>query len=547
MRPRTHLSGLLLGTLVVAVLPAAAASAADDGTPSVFRFDGGGDDRAAAMTVDEAGNAYIGGSVDTDGEVTFAVVKLSPSGTAQWTAVYDGSLDGVGGSALDVAVDAAGNVYAAGFINDTNLYPNRDYLVVAFGSDGEQRWAQRFNGPGDGFDRATEIAVDSAGAVYVSGTSYTPSPDFTFDWSTHKYSAAGDLLWEQRHRGNGTQADRVADLMLAPDGNVVVTGVTSADGDDPSDIGTVVYDPDGNVVWERQWSDTDGSDDQPRDMDIDADGRITITGTIGMFPPSPIALRYDSSGTLLQTIPFGGSSVDVGDAGDFVLAGFFPEEPNGRAVAKYDVSGTRTWATPVGLGSDEAFHIMARADSTGAVTAAGTVSNVRTHEDDYLVIRFSPDGQELWRYRFNGPVDGDDRVADLAIYGTDAALVTGTSWNDYTSNGGTRNDIVTLRFDAGDVPALIAPTDLSATGISRSQIQLSWSDNGGTEDGFQIERCQGNRCTDFTQIATVGVNVTSYTDDGLERNTKYSYRVRAFNAGGVSDYSNIATGKTRQR
>jgi len=50
----------------------------------------------------------------------------------------------------------------------------------------------------------------------------------------------------------------------------------------------------------------------------------------------------------------------------------------------------------------------------------------------------------------------------------------------------------------------------------------------------------------WTNEDSVGHDVTSYTDGGLARNTQYSYRVRAFNAGGVSAYSNVATGKTRR-
>src|SRR5437870_12246055 len=44
----------------------------------------------------------------------------------------------------------------------------------------------------------------------------------------------------------------------------------------------------------------------------------------------------------------------------------------------------------------------------------------------------------------------------------------------------------------------------------------------------------------FVQIATVGANVTSYTDSNLTSGSTYCYVVRAFNSGGVSDPSNGA-------
>lgn len=97
---------------------------------------------------------------------------------------------------------------------------------------------------------------------------------------------------------------------------------------------------------------------------------------------------------------------------------------------------------------------------------------------------------------------------------------------------------------APTVPA--APTSLAASAVSRTQINLTWTDNASNETGFKIERCKNANCTNFSQIATVGANVTSYSSTGLTRNTTYRYRVRAYNAAGNSGYSNIVSAKTQQ-
>jgi predicted phage tail protein len=97
-------------------------------------------------------------------------------------------------------------------------------------------------------------------------------------------------------------------------------------------------------------------------------------------------------------------------------------------------------------------------------------------------------------------------------------------------------------------PALpAAPSSLTAAVISKNQINLSRVDNGGNETGFRVERCSGSTCTNFTVIATVGANVTSYANTNLTANTTYRYRVYAYNAGGNSGYSNISTATTRKR
>jgi acid phosphatase type 7 len=94
-------------------------------------------------------------------------------------------------------------------------------------------------------------------------------------------------------------------------------------------------------------------------------------------------------------------------------------------------------------------------------------------------------------------------------------------------------------------PALpSAPSGLTATAVSRTQINLSWTDNSGNETGFKIERCKGPNCTNYVEVGQAGANVTSFADTALTKNTTYRYRVRAFNAAGNSGYSNTANAKT---
>ncbi|HEX7861094.1 MAG TPA: Ig-like domain-containing protein [Verrucomicrobiae bacterium] len=86
----------------------------------------------------------------------------------------------------------------------------------------------------------------------------------------------------------------------------------------------------------------------------------------------------------------------------------------------------------------------------------------------------------------------------------------------------------------------IAPSALVATPVSRSQINLAWSDNSSNEDGFKIERYNNG----WVQIGTVGPNATSFSSTGLSANKTYQHRVRAYNTLGNSAYSNTASART---
>jgi subtilisin family serine protease len=89
-----------------------------------------------------------------------------------------------------------------------------------------------------------------------------------------------------------------------------------------------------------------------------------------------------------------------------------------------------------------------------------------------------------------------------------------------------------------------APTNLGATPISSSQINLAWTDNSNNETGFAIERCAGSSCSNFSEISRVGPDVKTFGDLGLMPQTIYRYRVLAFNAAGNSKDSNIAAATT---
>lgn len=90
------------------------------------------------------------------------------------------------------------------------------------------------------------------------------------------------------------------------------------------------------------------------------------------------------------------------------------------------------------------------------------------------------------------------------------------------------------------VPA--APTGLTATPLSTTEIRLAWVDNATNETEYRVEvQAPGES---FVDIGAVGANTTGADVFGLSPATSYNFRVRARNATGNSAYSNTATATT---
>jgi len=87
------------------------------------------------------------------------------------------------------------------------------------------------------------------------------------------------------------------------------------------------------------------------------------------------------------------------------------------------------------------------------------------------------------------------------------------------------------------------PSDLQATAVSETQINLSWTDNSSNETGFKIQRKIGAGGA-WVEITTVGAGVTAYQNTSLSPATTYYYRVKAYNGEGNSLNSNEASAST---
>ncbi len=90
--------------------------------------------------------------------------------------------------------------------------------------------------------------------------------------------------------------------------------------------------------------------------------------------------------------------------------------------------------------------------------------------------------------------------------------------------------VATAVFTIGAAPT--APSGLTATAISTSQINLAWDDNSGNETGFKIYR--GTVSGSLSLIHTTSSGVTTYSNTSLSASTQYFYKISATNAIGDS-------------
>ena len=112
---------------------------------------------------------------------------------------------------------------------------------------------------------------------------------------------------------------------------------------------------------------------------------------------------------------------------------------------------------------------------------------------------------------------------------TQTRTVTSLSPSGCAGGSPTTTQSCTYTPPAGDTTPPSTPTNLTATAISSSQINLSW--NASTDDtavtGYNIYRCTGASCT---PALTTTVTGTSYSNTGLTAETTYTYTVSAYDA-----------------
>lgn len=95
------------------------------------------------------------------------------------------------------------------------------------------------------------------------------------------------------------------------------------------------------------------------------------------------------------------------------------------------------------------------------------------------------------------------------------------------------NEVVAATQDVPTGPPNI-PAAFSARAISSEQVELTWQNNSENEEGYVLERKEGEM---FMEIGRPGVNDTVFNDVGLEANTTYTYRIQSYNLAGYSGYS----------
>jgi hypothetical protein len=292
--------------------------------------------------------------------------------------------------------------------------------LAGLAAPGTEKWVKRYNGPANGDDFATAVAVGPHGAkVFVTGGSV--GKNGIVDFATIAYSATtGSRLWVTRYYPTQSSGEPVA-IVVSPDGSKVFI------------IGGPLLIAYNASTGARLWVALYSSAGSPFALAMSPDGsKVFVTGytldSNGDRVVTTVAFNPKTGAQLWVTYDFGsiGFAIGVSPDGSKVFVTGTVQVPQGLQASDvfmtmaYDAStGTQLWQTlyrgadPNAPTDTYAGTLVVSPDGS-TVFVAGSSSGTTNY--DYATVAYNATtGAQLWVMRYNGPTSGDDRVAEHGL------------------------------------------------------------------------------------------------------------------------------------
>lgn len=261
------------------------------------------------IAVDPSGNVYVTGVSytapifpDGDDFADYATVKYSPGGAQVWIRRFNGSDPGQGFDIANaITIDALGFIYVTG---TSQLNGRNGFATIKYHPDGTLLWIQRYEGSSGEEGGAIDIALDAFGNVIVVGLmkkDEPPSFDVYRNAIVVKYTFSGFELWSRSIFTAGSGHHVPLDIAIDAANNIIVTGYSEISV--PGSQFLTKYDPSGNPLWLRQPSGVSG-----RHGHVATDG--TNSYTVGFGNGGLTTKKFDSNGTEQWSITYATGTAD---------------------------------------------------------------------------------------------------------------------------------------------------------------------------------------------------------------------------------------------
>lgn len=393
-----------------------------------------------------------------------------------------------------IATDSANNIYIAGStsgdLDGNTLTSVVNYFITKYDSAGVKQWTYQ----SALLSVAYGITVDSAGSVYVTGTTQQKMFVEKHDPST------GAMLWTQQLTAALTVVEGYG-ITSDPSNNVYITGYTSGALPGNSLTGSndayiAKYNSSGTRLWIQQLGATysgSGVDTYGYGITSDASANIYITGyTYGDLDGNTLTQQYDSD----------------------------------AFVTKYDTSGARQWTKTLGASNGEANGRGITCDSSNVYisgsTSAGLDGNTLIGDPDFFVTKFNNAGTKQWT-RELGPVDSTPanvEVTDIAKDASSNMYVTGytTGSIDSSSTLNGDEDAIVAKFDNFGHLVWAKQMGVAATSTEGNAITTDSSGN------IFITGRTGGNLNAQTLTGSYDAFITKFLADGTQQwTTLYSH------------------------